>query len=495
MESRLSSRWTLQLLQGEPSINLKSWRRLEPVSRCHSTCATTRWQERRERFWALPKCGSRSSFPPHLGRAKPLHRRGYSTFRDPESAAFQFNPPSARPLSDITIVALEQVISMPLATRHLSDLGARVIKIERPGSGDFVRHHDNRVRGKLCSHFVWINRNKESLALDIKDPKDMEILRKLVCEKADVFVQNLRPGDAEKMGLGYEDMKRTMNEAYPGENRGDGLIYASISGYGSNGPYAHKKAYDLLIQAEAGLLSITGTEGEMAKVGCSIADIAAGIYAYSSIMAAIMQRQKTGRGCVIDVSMLESLVEWMGFPLYYAFEGQPGPKRAGASHASIYPYGPFSTGVGPDGKENAKVMLGVQNEREWKILATEVLQREDLTTNPKFKNTASRSDNRAELEAIISGIFASWDGGAEEVVKRLDSAGIANAKVNDMQGVWEHEQLEARGRFRQVDTEVGPVKSFLPPGMSSEVEARMERIPTIGEHNDRIFKELGVTRR
>jgi crotonobetainyl-CoA:carnitine CoA-transferase CaiB-like acyl-CoA transferase len=430
-----------------------------------------------------------------VGVAKPLHCRGDSTARDSEAAAFQFNPPSARPLSDITIVALEQVISMPLATRHLSDLGARVIKIERPGSGDFVRHHDNRVRGKLCSHFVWINRNKESLALDIKDPKDMEILRKVVCEKADVFVQNLRPGDAEKMGLGYEDMKRMMNEAYPGENRGDRLIYASISGYGSNGPYAHKKAYDLLIQAEAGLLSITGTEGEMAKVGCSIADISAGIYAYSSIMAAIIQRQKTGRGCVIDVSMLESLVEWMGFPLYYAFEGQSGPKRAGASHASIYPYGPFSTGVGPDGKEHAKVMLGVQNEREWKILATEVLQREDLTTNPKFKNTASRSDNRAELEAIISGIFASWDGGAEEVVNRLDSAGIANAKVNDMQGVWEHEQLEARGRFRQVDTEVGPIKSFLPPGMSSEVEARMERIPTIGEHNDRILKELGVTRR
>ncbi len=381
---------------------------------------------------------------------------------------------------------------MPLATRHLSDLGARVIKIERPGTGDFVRDHDRRVRGKLCSHFVWINRNKESLALDIKKAEDMEVLRKVVCEKADVFVQNLRPGDAEKMGLGYEDMKKLMNEAYPGEKRGDRLIHASISGYGSNGPYAHKKAYDLLIQAEAGLLSITGTEGEMAKVGCSIADISAGIYAYSNIMAAIMQRQKTGRGCMIDVSMLESLVEWMGFPLYYAFEGQSAPKRAGASHASIYPYGPFSTGLGADGKESPKVMLGVQNEREWKVLATEVLQREDLTTNPKFNDTASRSDNRAELEGIISGIFASWGGGTEEVVRSLEKSGIANAKVNDMQGVWEHEQLKARGRFREVDSEVGPVKSFLPPGMSSDVEARMERIPMVGEHNDKILTELGL---
>ncbi|KIX95525.1 uncharacterized protein Z520_08645 [Fonsecaea multimorphosa CBS 102226] len=432
-----------------------------------------------------------SSSISHRGAAS---NRSQSTLNVPGSEAFQFNAPSSRPLSDITIVALEQVISMPLATRHLADLGARVIKIERPGTGDFVRHHDKRVRGKLCSHFVWTNRNKESLALDIKEPRDMEVLRKLVCEKADVFVQNLRPGDAEKMGLGYEDMKAMMNAAYPGESRGDKLIYASISGYGANGPYAHKKAYDLLVQAEAGLLSITGTRDEMAKVGCSIADIAAGIYAYSSILGAIIQRQKTGRGCVIDVSMLESLVEWMGFPLYYAFEGQTAPKRAGASHASIYPYGPFSTGVAPDGSLGAQVMLGVQNEREWKILATDVLEREDLTTDPKFKDTASRSDNRAELEAIISGIFASWGGGADEVVRRLEQAGIANAKVNDMQGVWEHEQLAARRRFREVDTEVGPIQAFLPPGMSSDLDARMDKIPAVGEHNDQILKELSASK-
>ena len=314
----------------------------------------------------------------------------------------------------------------------------------------------------------------------------MGLLKKLIVEKGDVFVQNLRPGDAEKMGLGYETMKREMNSAYPGENRGDKLIYCSISGYGNHGPYAHKKAYDLLIQAEAGLVSITGTESQMAKVGNSIADISAGMYAYSCILAAVLQRQKTGKGCEIDVSMLESLVEWMGFPLYYAYEGQAGPKRAGASHASIYPYGPFSAGRGE------KVMLGVQNEREWKILATEVLRREDLTTNPKFKDTASRSENRDELEKIISSVFESWDGGAEEVVRRLEESGIANAKVNDMQGVWEHEQLKARDRFREVDSEVGRIKAFLPPGMSSKVEARMERIPSVGEHNESILEELGI---
>lgn len=375
---------------------------------------------------------------------------------------------------------------MPLATRHLADLGARVIKIERPGTGDFVRHHDNRVRGKLCSHFVWTNRNKESLALDIKNPRDMEILKTLVCEKADVFVQNLRPGDAEKMGLGYKALKGMMNARKPQERKGDKLIYASISGYGSDGPYAHKKTYDLLIQAEAGVLSITGTEGDdgMAKVGCSIADTAAGMYAYTNILGAIIQRQKTGKGCELDISMLESLVEWMGFPMYYAHEGQPGPKRAGASHASIYPYGPFSTGGG------GKVMLGVQNEREWKILATQVLDREDLTTDPKFRNTASRSENRDELEAIISGIFAQWD--ADEVTRRLEEAGIANSKVNDMKGVWEHPQLQARRRWRDVDSEVGPIKALIGPGFNADVEARMDKVPAIGEHNDSILKELGI---
>ncbi|OAP60536.1 hypothetical protein AYL99_05538 [Fonsecaea erecta] len=461
------------------------------MNRCSTRQYSVKTIPRRNNRILLSGWSVQPSSMPHRGVTS---HRSRSTLNVPDAEAFQFNAPSSRPLSDITIVALEQVISMPLATRHLADLGARVIKIERPGTGDFVRHHDKRVRGKLCSHFVWTNRNKESLALDIKQSQDMDVLRTLVCEKADVFVQNLRPGDAEKMGLGYEDMKAMMNTAYPGEGRGDKLIYASISGYGSNGPYAHKKAYDLLVQAEAGLLSITGTKDEMAKVGCSIADIAAGIYAYSSILGAIIQRQKTGKGCVIDVSMLESLVEWMGFPLYYAFEGQTAPKRAGASHASIYPYGPFSTGIAPDGSLGAQVMLGVQNEREWKILATDVLEREDLTTNPKFKDTASRSDNRAELEAIISGIFASWGGGADEVVRRLEKAGIANAKVNDMQGVWEHEQLAARKRFREVDTEVGPIQAFLPPGMSSDLDARMERIPAVGEHNDKILRELSSSK-
>lgn len=315
----------------------------------------------------------------------------------------------------------------------------------------------------------------------------MEILKTAVTEKADIFVQNLRPGDAAKMGLGYQDMKKFMNEAYPGENRGDKLIYASVSGYGNQGPYTQKKAYDLLIQAEAGLLSITGTEEQMAKVGCSIADIAAGMYAYSSIMAAVLQRQKTGKGCEIDVSMLESLVEWMGFPLYYAYQGQTSVPRAGASHASIYPYGPFATGGG------GNVMLGVQNEREWKNLATHVLRRPDLTTDPKFINSTARSDNRVELDAIIVAAFESYS--ADQVTDMLEKAGIANSKVNDMKDVWAHPQLAARDRFRHVDSEAGPVKTFLSPGFSSKVEARMDRVPGIGEDNDKILKELGIQRK
>lgn len=258
------------------------------------------------------------------------------------------------------MVALEQVISGPYCTRQLADLGAIVIKIERPGTGDFVRYHDNRVLGELSSHFAFTNRNKKSLALDIKEEEDLHILKELI-KKADVFVQNLVPGAADRYGLGFEELRKT-NER---------LIVTDISGYGSDGPYKTKKAYDLLVQSESGLLSVTGTPEEPCKVGCSIADISAGVYAYASIMAALLQRQKTGKGCRIDISMLESMVEWMAFPLYYAYEGQSPPKRAGASHASIYPYGPFETGTG-------KVMLGLQNEREWAILCEKVLEAPEL---------------------------------------------------------------------------------------------------------------------
>ena len=369
----------------------------------------------------------------------------------------------------MTVVALEQVISGPYCTRHLADLGARVIKIERPGIGDFVRYHDKRVKG-LCSHFVWTNRNKESIALDVKKPEDLEILKKLL-KKADVFVANLIPGATERLGLSYDKL-REMN---------DRLICCEISGYGSDGPYKKKKAYDLLVQSEAGFLSITGTPEQPSKSGASIADISAGIYACMDIMAALLQRQKTGKGCKIDVSMLESMVEWMGFPMYYAMDNQPPPPRAGASHAAIYPYGQFETGKG-------SVMLGIQNEREWIILCEQVLELPDLATNDKFINSAMRVKNRDELYEIICKAFSPYT--AEEVIQRLEDAGIANAMLRDMEGVWNHPQLIARNRFRKIQTEAGTVPTTLFPGMSADVEPRLDPVPAIGEHTEKILAEL-----
>ena len=386
-----------------------------------------------------------------------------------------YNHPKHRPLEGVLVVALEQVISGPYCTRQLADLGARVIKIERPVTGDFVRYHDKRVLGQMCSHFVWTNRNKESLALDIKKPEDLEILKELI-KKADVFVQNLVPGAAARMGLSFEELKET-NER---------LIVCDISGYGGDGPYKTKKAYDLLVQSEAGLLSITGTPDEPSKVGASIADIAAGMYAYSSIMAAILQREKTGKGCRLDVSMLESMVEWMGFPMLYASEGQSAPPRCGASHASIYPYGPFEAGDGT-------VMLGLQNEREWGILCQQVLEMPDLEKDERFTSTTLRSQNRKELYQIICDILKRYT--AVEVVEKLEKAGIANAKLNEMKDVWEHPQLEARKRFSQVDTEAGSVRTMVPPGMSGDVEPRLEPVPAIGQHSDDILAEFGLSQR
>lgn len=396
----------------------------------------------------------------------------YQSDQDPASAStFVYNNAKHRPLEGVLVVALEQVISGPYCTRQLADLGARVIKIERPGTGDFVRYHDKRVLGKLCSHFVWTNRNKESLALDIKKPEDLAILKELI-KKADVFVQNLVPGAAARMGLSFEELKKT-NER---------LIMCEISGYGSDGPYKTKKAYDLLVQSEAGLLSITGTPDEPCKVGCSIADISAGVYAYSSILAALLQREKTRKGCRIDVSMLESMVEWMGFPLLYAYQGQDALPRQGASHASIYPYGPFEAGDG-------KVMLGLQNEREWSILCEQVLEMPKLEKDARFTNTTLRSQNRKELYRIICDKFKANT--AAEIVEKLEKAGIANAKLNEMKDVWEHPQLRARRRFIEIETEAGPVQTTISPGMDGrEAQPRLERVPGIGEHNNKILAEF-----
>ncbi|MBT9464207.1 CaiB/BaiF CoA-transferase family protein [Hydrogenophaga sp.] len=376
-----------------------------------------------------------------------------------------------RPLDGITVVSLEHAVAAPFCTRQLADLGARVIKVERPGTGDFARAYDTRVQGQ-SSHFVWINRSKESLTLDLKQAGAMAVLGELL-DQADVLVQNLAPGAAARMGLSYAALK----ERHPR------LIVCDISGYGEDGPYRDKKAYDLLIQSEAGLLSITGTPEEPSKAGNSAADIAAGMYAFTSILAALMLRQRTGEGSHIDVSMLESLTEWMGYPLYYAFEGAPPPPRTAASHASIYPYGPFQAGDG------GTVMLGLQNEREWKAFCDQVLRQPELAADPRFDANARRNENRAELKALILQAFAGLS--AQDVIDRLDEAQIANARMNDMAGVWAHPQLRARERWQTVGTPAGPVPALLPPGRSNRFAPRMDPVPAVGEHTESILRELG----
>jgi itaconate CoA-transferase len=379
-----------------------------------------------------------------------------------------------RPLAGITIVTLEHAIAAPFATRQLADLGARVIKVERPGVGDFARGYDERVRG-LASHFVWTNRSKESLTLDVKHPEAQAILKRLVQEQADVVIQNLAPGAAARLGLSWE----ALSPAKPG------LIVCDISGYGADGPYRDRKAYDLLIQSEAGFLSVTGTPEEPSKAGPSIADIAAGMYAYSSILAALLQRQKTGLGQRLDISMLESLVEWMSYPLYYAFDGAAPPPRTGASHATIYPYGPFPAG---DGKT---VMLGLQNEREWSAFCEKVMLRPDLAAEPRFASNSKRSAGRDELRPLIVEAFAALT--ADEVVSRLEGAQIANAKVNDMHDVWRHPQLSARNRWREVDSPAGRIPALLPPGSWDGDEPRMDGVPALGQHTDAILASLGYS--
>jgi crotonobetainyl-CoA:carnitine CoA-transferase CaiB-like acyl-CoA transferase len=376
-----------------------------------------------------------------------------------------------QPLSGLTVVTLEHAIAGPFATRQLADLGARVIKIERPGSGDFARGYDTRVRG-LASHFVWTNRSKQSVTLDVKHPDAAKALERLVLDQADVVVQNLAPGAAARLGLGYERLAGMKPE----------IIVCDISGYGADGPYRDRKAYDLLIQSEAGFLSVTGTPEEPVKAGPSIADIAAGMYAYTNILAALLERGRTGRGRHIDVSMLEALTEWTSYPLYYAFDGAAPPPRTGAAHATIYPYGPFPTGDG------GTVMLGLQNEREWVNFCDVVLQRPELATDPRFVGNANRVAERDALRALIVAAFALLSTPA--VLERLETAKIANARVNTMHDVWAHPQLAARGRWREVGTSAGPVPALLPPG-SWDVEPRMDPVPALGEHTDVVLAELG----
>ena len=380
-----------------------------------------------------------------------------------------------RPLDGITVVSLEHAIAAPFCTRQLADLGARVIKVERPGSGDFARGYDQRVDG-LASHFVWTNRSKESLTLDLKQQAADGILDALLA-KADVLVQNLAPGAAARMGLSFD----ALHPRFPR------LIVCDISGYGEGGPYENKKAYDLLIQSEGGFLSVTGGpgDGEMAKAGCSIADIAAGMYAYTGVLSALLLRDKTGLGSRVDVSMLESLVEWMGYPMYYAYNGAPPPPRAGASHSTIYPYGPFPTGGG------GTIMLGLQNEREWALFCEKVLLDPALASDERFNANFKRSENREVLRQLIVERFAALS--LDEVVARLEEAQIANARVNDMHGVWQHPQLQARDSWREVDSPAGKLPSLLPPGRNAAFTPRMDAVPALGQHTAGILAELGLS--
>jgi len=377
------------------------------------------------------------------------------------------------PLEGITVVAVEQAVAAPFATRQLADLGARVIKVERPGAGDFARAYDTTVKG-LSSHFVWLNRSKESLTLDLKRPEAIEVLRGLLA-RADVFVHNLAPGAMARLGFASEAVRRR----YPR------MIVCEISGYGSSGPYRDKKAYDLLVQSEAGLLSITGTEAEPAKVGISVADISAGMYAFSGVLAALLRRGKTGEGSALEVSLFDSLGEWMSYPAYYTSGGAP-PPRTGARHAVIAPYGPYKAG---DGKI---VYLGLQNEREWARFCAEALGRPAVANDPRFSSNPRRVEHHDELEALITQAFSTLT--ADEVIARLDSAQIASARLNTVQEFIDHPQLAARHRWREVASPAGPIRVLAPPFDFDDMEIPMGAIPAVGAHTDAILGELGMDR-
>ncbi|MGD9701296.1 MAG: CaiB/BaiF CoA transferase family protein [Acidimicrobiia bacterium] len=375
------------------------------------------------------------------------------------------------PLAGITIVGIEQAVAAPFATRQLADRGARVIKVERPGVGDFARGYDERVKG-LASYFVWLNRSKESLSLDLKADAAGDVLGRLLAG-ADVFIQNLAPGAAARLGLGA-DVLRAANPR---------LIVCDVSGYGTSGPYVDKKAYDLLVQCEAGLLSVTGTPADPVKAGISVADIAGGMYAYSAILTALFHRERTGEGVSIEVSLFDALTEWMSHPMYFAlYSGQP-PARTGSSHATVFPYGSFATGDG------SAVQLGIQNEREWQRFCESVLELPDVATDPRFVTNGSRSDHRIELTEVIERVFASMT--AEQVIERLDGAGIANARQNEIADLIAHPQLSQRDRWREVDTPNGPIAALRPPAIMHGLGERFDAIPGVGEHTDAILAELG----
>jgi itaconate CoA-transferase len=376
------------------------------------------------------------------------------------------------PLKGVTVIALEQAVAAPFATRQLADLGARVIKIERPGEGDFARGYDKTVNG-MSSHFVWLNRSKESLTLDLKQPAAQQVLRRLLAA-SDVFIHNLAPGAVDRLGFDTPALKAECPR----------LIVCQITGYGSSGPYADRKAYDLLIQSETGLLSITGSDETPSKVGISVADIAAGMYAYSGVLTALLTREQTGHAPALEVSLFDALGEWMGFPLYYATYGGAAPPRSGPRHAAIAPYGPYAAG---DGKP---VYLAIQNEREWARFCDAVLGAADLARDARFTTNSARVEHREALDAILAACFAPLS--SEALIERLDAAGIANARMNTVAEFADHPQLAARDRWRTVGSPAGPIRALAPPVLMEDVEPEMNPVPAVGEHTEPILKSLGI---
>jgi len=377
-----------------------------------------------------------------------------------------------RPMEGMRVIALEHAVAAPLCTRHLADLGADVIKIERPGEGDFARAYDTYVNG-ICSHFIWLNRGKRSVTLNVKNPDAHAALAKLI-DGADVLIQNLAPGAAARLGLGYE----ALHAANPK------LVVCDISGYGESGPYVHKKAYDLLIQAESGLISVTGSADEPSRVGISIADIATGMYALTAILSALLRRGRTGEGANVKVAMLDALGEWMTYPmLRQAYVGSP-PPRLPTNHPAIAPYGAHRT-------KDGQVLFGLQNEREWAIFCLKVLGRPDVQTDPRFATQHARRENRLALTALIEDFFATMT--SLEVVQSLDEAGIANGRLNEPKDVWDHVQFAARDKWRETQTEAGPVRALLPPFQFTDQEAPVGDVPSVGQHTDQVLAEIGFS--
>jgi crotonobetainyl-CoA:carnitine CoA-transferase CaiB-like acyl-CoA transferase len=376
-----------------------------------------------------------------------------------------------RALEGITVVAVEQAVAAPLATRHLADLGARVIKVERVDGGDFARDYDHAVKG-TGAHFVWLNRSKESIAVDLSSEAGREVLGRLV-DDADVFLQNLAPGAAERLGLS----SAALRESRPR------LITVDMSGYGTGGPYAQKKAYDMLVQSEAGLIAMTGTPEVPSKTGVAAADIAAGLYAFSGVLAALVRRGSTGQGGHVEVSMFDAIVEWMGYPLYTTMYTGAAPPRSGLGHAAIVPYDGYPT------LEGGRLLIGVQNDRGWVALTRDVLERPELAEDPRYATNVARVAHRGEVDALVADVTRTL--AAEEIVARLDAAGIPNAALNEVEQVANHPQLQARDRWREVGTPGGPIRAVLPPITLDGEQARMDPIPALGEHTDEILREFG----